>query len=109
MRVLYVEGTPASARYLSGALSGAGLRRRGCVRRRRCRRTAAGFDPYDVVILSDVARDGDSRRAPWRRCRRWVEHGGGLLVAGGEAVFGEGEHGAEAGYRHTPIERRDAR
>ena len=36
----------------------------------------------------------------------WVEQdGGGLLVAGGEAVFGEGAPGTEAGYRNSELER----
>ena len=103
VRVLYVEGAPASARYLSGALSGAGfdVAVRGPS---ALPATAAGFDPYDVVILSDVARAAVPSGA-MAALPAWVEHGGGLLVAGGEAVFGEGEPGGEGGYRHTPIER----
>jgi Mg-chelatase subunit ChlD len=56
-----------------------------------------------VVILSDVARSAmpDSTMAA---LSDWVEKtGGGLLVAGGEAVFGEGQRGS--GYRNTAIER----
>lgn len=103
VRVLYVEGAPASARYLSAALSGAGfdVAVRGPS---ALPSTAAGFDPYDVVILSDVARAAVPGGA-MAALPAWVEHGGGLLVAGGEAVFGEGEPGSEAGYRHTAIER----
>lgn len=103
VRVLYVEGTPARARYLSGALSGAGFD--VAVRPPSgLPVTASGFDPYDVVILSDVARAAIPAGA-MAALPPWVEQGGGLLVAGGEAVFGEGEPGAEGGYRHTPIER----
>jgi len=103
VRVLYVEGTPANSRYLSGALSGAGFD--VAVRPPPALPgTAAGFDPYDVVILSDVARAAIPAGA-MAALPSWVEHGGGLLVAGGESVFGEGEPGTEAGYRHTPIER----
>jgi hypothetical protein len=97
-RVLYVEGTPASARYLSGALRGAGfdvtIRPPSGVPA-----SAAALDPWDVVILSDVARTampGPSIPA----LAEWVERsGGGLLVAGGESVFGE------AGYQKTALER----
>jgi Ca-activated chloride channel family protein len=100
-RVLYVEGTPASARYLSAALTDAGFN--------VTVRPASGLptdtnalDPFDVVILSDVARVmiPDTTMAA---LADWVEQrGGGLLVAGGEAVFGQGGKG---GYRKTPIER----
>lgn len=98
VRVLYVEGTPASGRYLSGALTGSGFD----VTQRPpagLPATPAGFDPYDVVILSDVARaaiPGGSMAA----LPAWVNHGGGLLVAGGDAVFGEGD----GGYRRTLLE-----
>jgi uncharacterized membrane protein len=103
VRVLYVEGAPTSARYLSGALGGAGFD--VAVRAPSALpATAAGFDPYDVVILSDVARAAVPGGA-MAALPAWVEHGGGLLVAGGEAVFGEGEPGSDVGYRHTAIER----
>jgi Ca-activated chloride channel family protein len=103
VRVLYVEGAPASARYLSGALTGAGFD--VAVRTPAALpATPEGFDPYDVVILSDVARAAVPVGA-MAALPVWVEQGGGLLFAGGEAVFGEGESGAEGGYRDTPIER----
>jgi uncharacterized membrane protein/uncharacterized protein YegL len=97
VRVLYIEGTPASARYLSGALTGSGFAvtvhpPSGLPA------TAAGFDPYDVVILSDVARAAVPDAA-MAALSTWVEEGGGLLLAGGGAVFGEG------GYRRTALER----
>jgi uncharacterized membrane protein len=97
-KVLYVEGVPASARYLSQALTESGYD--------VAVRPAAGlpssvadFDPWDAVVLSDVSRAaiGDASLAA---LSAWVEErGGGLLVAGGESVFGEG------GYRRSPIER----
>jgi uncharacterized membrane protein len=97
-RVLYVEGTPASARYLSGALRGAGFdvtikSPSGLPP------TAAALDPWDVVVLSDVART--AMPAPSiAALAEWVERsGGGLLIAGGESVFGE------AGYQKTALER----
>jgi uncharacterized membrane protein/uncharacterized protein YegL len=97
-RVLYIEGTPASARYLSGALRGSGfdvtIRPPSGVPT-----SAAALDPWDVVILSDVARTampGPSIPA----LAEWVERsGGGLLIAGGESVFGD------AGYQKTALER----
>lgn len=97
-RVLYVEGAASSARYLSGALKDAGfdvtLRPPAALPV-----TAAAFDPWDVVILSDVARTA-MPPASIPAIADWVERfGGGLLIAGGESVFGD------AGYQKTPIER----
>ncbi len=97
-RVLYVEGTAASARYLSTALTAAGFDV-AVQPASALPATADELDPWDVVILSDVAATSlppDSMTA----LAGWVENkGGGLLVAGGESVFGAG------GYRDTPIER----
>lgn len=97
-RVLYVEGTPASARYLAGALNGAGfdvtVRPASALPP-----TAAQLDPWDVIVLSDIRR-ADILEPAMLALTEWVEKaGGGLLVAGGEAVFGD------RGYRETPIER----
>jgi uncharacterized membrane protein len=96
-KVLYVEGVPASARYLSGALNKSGFE----VTLRPpsgLPSTAIGLDPWDVVVLSDV-KQAAIPPASMSALTEWVEKGGGgLLVAGGEAVFGEG------GYRKTPIE-----
>ncbi len=97
-KVLYVEGARASARYLAGALTGSGFDvtvqpPSGLPT------TSAQFDPYDVVVLSDVGRAA-IRNTSMTALAQFVEQsGGGLLIAGGEAVFGEG------GYRKTPIER----
>ena len=97
-KVLYVEGAPASARYLAGALTSSGFE--VAVRAPAALpSTAAQLDPWDVVILSDVARNS-LPDGSMQALTEWVEKlGGGLLVAGGEAVFGE------RGYRETPIER----
>jgi uncharacterized membrane protein len=97
VRVLYVEGTPDSARYLTGALTASGFDvtvhpPSGVPV------AAADFDAYDVVVLSDVNRSAISN-ASMTALADWVERGGGLLVAGGDAVFGEN------GYRNTTLER----
>ncbi len=96
-KVLYVEGTPASARYLSGALTGSGFD--VTVRTPAALPAAAAeLDPWDVVVLSDVSRAAIAETS-MLALRDWVENaGGGLLVAGGEAVYGD------RGYRETPIE-----
>lgn len=97
-RVLYVEGKPSSAHYLSGALSESGFD--VTVRPPAgLPTTLADFHPWDVVILSDVSRTL-IRDTSMSALSEWVErHGGGLLVVGGESVFGEG------GYRKSEIER----
>src|SRR3954447_14189567 len=97
-RVLYVEGAPHSARYLATALKDAGFD--PVVKPAAgMPTTVAGFDPWDVVVLSDVARSAIPE-ASVTALTQWVERaGGGLLVAGGESVFGE------AGYQKSAIER----
>lgn len=103
-RVLYVEGTPASAQYLRQALTQSGFD--VTVRLpAETPSTREALQPWDVVILSDVARALISDRT-MTALTSWVEHdGGGLLVAGGEAVFGESTEGAANGYRRTELER----
>jgi Ca-activated chloride channel family protein len=97
-RVLYVEGAPASAHYLSKALTDSGFDVT-VQPPSALPSTADELEPYDVAILSDVARTAITEPA-MNALADWVEQkGGGLLFAGGEAVFGEG------GYRETPIER----
>ena len=61
--------------------------------------SSAAFEPWDVVVISDVPRTA-IRDAAMTALTDWVERrGGGLLIAGGEAVYGEG------GYQKTSIER----
>jgi Ca-activated chloride channel homolog len=99
VRVLYIEGTPASARYLTSGLAASGFD--VAVRPVSALPvTTAGYEPYDVTILSDVSR-GAIAPAAITALTGWVERGGGLLVAGGDAVFGEGA----GGYRNTALER----
>jgi uncharacterized membrane protein len=97
-KVLYIEGTPQSARYLQTALdqSGFDVETRGAA---GLPGTLAELAPFEVVILSDLAKSvmPDPKIAV---LAEWVEQsGGGLLVAGGEAVFGE------EGYRESELER----
>jgi uncharacterized membrane protein len=97
-KVLYIEGTSTSAHYLSTALKDAGFDV-SVQAADTLPDSVAGLDAWDAVILSDVARTAISEPA-MAALSEWVEkRGGGLLVAGGESVFGEG------GYRETPIER----
>ncbi len=97
VRVLYVEGTPASAKYLTGALQASGFDVT-VAPPSRIAAAAADLDAYDVVVLSDVGRAA-LPDATMTALADWVERGGGLLVAGGDAVFGE------HGYRNTALER----
>jgi Ca-activated chloride channel homolog len=97
-KVLYVERAAASARYLAGALTASGFD--VTVRPPSGLPSgAADLEPFDVLVLSDVPRAAMSDAA-MTAMSQWVEQGGGgLLVAGGEAVFGE------KGYRRTTLER----
>lgn len=104
IRVLYVEGAPGSARYLERALdlSGFDVETRSVG---RVPTTRTELDAWDVVLLSDVGRQ-DISDTSMSALADWVEtSGGGLLVAGGEAVYGEGEVGDTGGYRNTELER----
>jgi len=103
-RVLYIESAIASARYLQGALTQSGFE--VTVRPPAgIPQQAADLDPWDVVILSDIARSAISDAA-MKALAVWVERdGGGLLVAGGDAVFGEAGEGGPGGYRNTELER----
>ena len=103
-RVLYVEGAASSAQYLRDALRGSGLD--VTVGTPATLPTdPASLSPWDVVIVSDVARAAMPEGA-MNALQRWVEDdGGGLLIAGGDAVFGEGPPGSVAGYRHSTMEK----
>ncbi len=99
-KVLYIEGTAPSSRYLTGALTAAGVD--VAVRPpSELQGGAQALSPYDVVILSDVPRSAMPDSA-MKSVGDWVETtGGGLLIAGGDSVFGEGPEG----YRKTELER----
>lgn len=99
-RVLYIDSTPDSAKYLHTALtqSGFSVTAGGPA---QLPTTPAALEPWDVVILSDLPR-ASIPDAAMSALSVWVEQrGGGLLVAGGESVFGEGGSG---GYRKTELE-----
>jgi uncharacterized membrane protein len=97
-RVLNAEGTPQSARYLTGALRESGFDVTAASPG-SLPRDAAGLCHYDVIVLSDVAARSIPGSA-MTAIETFVERdGGGLLIAGGDAVFGEG------GYRDTGLER----
>ncbi|MBK7578903.1 MAG: VWA domain-containing protein [Myxococcales bacterium] len=96
--VLYVEGQPQRATYLSGALTAQqfDVDVRG----------PSGFpssvkelERYDFVVVSDVAREAFGE-ASQDLVERYVRDlGGGFLFAGGEAGYGLG------GWAHTTMER----
>lgn len=104
-RVLYVEGAPAHATYLKDALARSGfdvtVRAPEALPATREALVAGG---WDAVILSDVARAAVPATS-MTALADWVERdGGGLLVAGGESVFG-GNGGQDGrGYRGTDLE-----
>ena len=97
-RVLYVEGTPASAHYLAEALRAHHIDVTVA--------TAQGLneDPqrlngYDAVILSDVFAH-DLAPGTVRRLGSFVrERGGGLVFAAGESTYGK------QGYAGNDVER----
>ncbi|MDQ3070400.1 MAG: VWA domain-containing protein, partial [Acidobacteriota bacterium] len=97
-RVLYVEGRPASAGYLRGALTREGMQvtlaPAASLPTRR-----EGFAAYDAVIVSDVERKqiSDTQMAA---LDQWVnDDGGGFLMIGGESVYGKN------GYNDSTIEK----
>jgi len=104
-RVLYVEGAADSAQYLQGALQESGFDVT-VARPAAMPVTSDGLEPWDVAIVSDVARSS-MPEASMSALADWVEQdGGGLLVAGGDAVYGEAENEPKpGGYRHTELER----
>lgn len=87
-RVLYVEGRPASASYLRGALTREGMQVT-LAESPSLPASRQGYQAYDAVIVSDVERRQLSD-AQMRALEQWVsEDGGGFLMIGGEAVYGK--------------------
>lgn len=95
-QVLYVEGQPASARYLGDALAGEGIEVR-IATASDLPQSQEALAAYDALILSDVSARAISAPA-MRAIEAYVRDGGGLLFASGENVFGEN------GYAGTAIE-----
>ncbi|MHC4502750.1 MAG: VWA domain-containing protein, partial [Planctomycetota bacterium] len=95
--LLYVEGEPGEAHYLSDAMAREGIRLE--------LRPPEGIPEkledlagYDGIVLSDVPAHKLASRA-MTLVRDYVEHlGGGFLMIGGKSSFGVG------GYYRTPIE-----
>ncbi|MEX2271633.1 MAG: VWA domain-containing protein [Vicinamibacterales bacterium] len=97
-RVLYVEGRPASAAYLRGALTREGMKvTMGSAASLPASRQ--GYAAYDAVIVSDVERRQLSE-TQMSALERWVsEDGGGFVMVGGESVYGKD------GYNDSTIEK----
>lgn len=97
-RVLYVEGRPASASYLRGALSREGMQVT-MAPAQSLPATRRGYAAYDAVVISDVERRqiSDTQMAA---LESWVsEDGGGFVMVGGESVYGK------EGYNDSTIEK----
>jgi uncharacterized membrane protein len=96
-RVLYAEGHAASARYLKEALVIEGFRV-DLIDPQKIPASAAALDAYDAVVISDV--DGKLLSpAQMQALASYVRDlGGGLILAGGENIYGQG------GYTKTPVE-----
>ena len=97
-RVLYVEGRPTSAGYLTRALEAGGFDV-DLGQPARLPSAADGLRPYAAVVLSDVPRQALDE-AQMTAVERYVaDLGGGLVMAGGGSMYGVD------GYAGTPIER----
>jgi Ca-activated chloride channel homolog len=87
-RVLYVEGRPASASYLRGALTREGMEVT-LAAAAALPVSSEGYQAYDAVIVSDVDRKLISD-AQMRALEAWVrDGGGGFVMVGGESVYGK--------------------
>ncbi|HUF23745.1 MAG TPA: VWA domain-containing protein [Vicinamibacterales bacterium] len=96
-RVLYVEGRPASAGYLRGALTREGMDVT-LAAAAALPASRQGYQGYDTVIVSDVDRRQISD-AQMRALESWVrDDGGGFVMVGGESVYGKD------GYNDSVIE-----
>jgi len=96
-RVLYVEGRPESAGYLRTALELESIEVDVVPSSGVPERTDQ-FDAYEAVILSDVRADAMTPEQMDAIATYVSDLGGGLILAGGESVFGED------GYSETRIE-----
>jgi len=96
-RVLYVEGHPASARYLQSALAAEGFAV-DVVDAASTPARVEQLDNWDEIILSDVDPKTLSMTQMQSMATYVRDLGGGFVLAGGEHTYGEG------GYTGTPVE-----
>jgi stringent starvation protein B len=97
-RVLYVEGQPEAAQYLSAALRREGLEVQP-VGAEELPGELAALERFDAVILSDVAPERIDV-ARMQALQRYVrERGGGLIFAAGDSTYGKD------GFADTVLER----
>jgi secreted protein with Ig-like and vWFA domain len=101
-RVLYVEGEPASSRYLAGALARENIdvETRGPY---GLPQSARELGRYDLVLLSDVAASfvGAEHMAALESYVR--DLGGGFIMAGGENSFGSGGYSGSRLEKLLPV------
>ena len=96
-RILYVEGHPASARYLQAALTTEGFSV-DVVDAASIPSRVEQLDNWDEIILSDVDPKALSAAQMQSMATYVRDLGGGFVLAGGEHTYGEG------GYSGTPVE-----
>jgi Ca-activated chloride channel family protein len=96
-RVLYVEGHPASARYLQSALAAEGFTV-DVLDVASIPSRVEQLDNWDEIILSDVDPRTLSKSQMQSMATYVRDLGGGFVLAGGEHTYGEG------GYSGTPVE-----
>jgi uncharacterized membrane protein len=102
-RVLYVEGQPDAAQYLSAALGREGLEVQA-VGPEGLSSGLSALERFDAVILSDVGPDKiDAARM--QALQRYVrESGGGLIFAAGDSTYGKDGFADSALERVLPVE-----
>jgi uncharacterized membrane protein len=96
-KILYVESHAQSAHYLQDALTQEGLNV-NTVAPSNIPATVEELDPYDAIVLSDVARNSLNDQQMKMLATYVRDLGGGFILAGGENNYGEG------GYSKTAIE-----
>ena len=96
-RVLYIEGRPDSAHYLTDVLAMEGIEV-DTIEPSAAPDTVDQFDAYEAVILSDVRADELTGRQMDAMATYVRDLGGGFILAAGDSVFGED------GYSETAVE-----
>lgn len=87
-QVLYVEGRVQSQRFLTAALEAGGLTVKTGLAT-ALPDDAASLEPYAAVIVSDVAADALSTKQMEALSSYVSDLGGGFIMAGGDAMYGE--------------------